>query len=131
MNEYSDKVIEHFQNPKNVGVIEDANGIGEIGDTDCGDSMKVFIKVENDILTDVKYQIRGCPASIACASVMTELAIGKNIDDALMLNDMDIVNALDGLPEFKIHCSVLSAAVLQRAVSDYFEKYISRGCSVL
>jgi nitrogen fixation protein NifU and related proteins len=131
MNEYSDKVIEHFQNPKNVGVIEDADGIGEIGDTDCGDSMKVFIKVENDILTDVKYQIRGCPASIACASVMTELAIGKNIDDALMLNDMDIVDALDGLPEFKIHCSVLSAAVLQRAVSDYFEKYISQGRSVL
>jgi len=131
MNEYSDKVIEHFQNPKNVGVIEDADGIGEIGDTDCGDSMKVFIKVENDILTDVKYQIRGCPASIACASVMTELAIGKNIDDALMLNDMDIVDALDGLPEFKIHCSVLSAAVLQRAVSDYFEKYISRGRSVV
>ena len=131
MNEYSDKVIEHFQNPKNVGVIEDADGIGEIGDTDCGDSMKVFIKVENDILTDVKYQIRGCPASIACASVMTELAIGKNIDDALMLNDMDIVDALDGLPEFKIHCSVLSASVLQRAVADYFEKYISQGRSVL
>jgi nitrogen fixation protein NifU and related proteins len=131
MNEYSDKVIEHFQNPKNVGVIEDANGIGEIGDTDCGDSMKVFIKVENDILTEVKYQIRGCPASIACASVMTELAIGKNIDDALMLNDMDIVDALDGLPEFKIHCSVLSASVLQRAVADYFEKHISQGRSVL
>lgn len=93
--------------------------------------MKVFIKVENDILTDVKYQIRGCPASIACASVMTELAIGKNIDDALMLNDMDIVDALDGLPEFKIHCSVLSAAALQRAVSDYFEKYLSKGHSVL
>jgi nitrogen fixation protein NifU and related proteins len=131
MNEYSDKVIEHFQNPRNVGVIEDADGIGEIGDTDCGDSMKVSIKVKNDILTEVKYQIRGCPASIACASVMTELAIGKNIDDALMLNDMDIVDALDGLPEFKIHCSVLSAAVLQRAVSDYFEKYISQCRSVL
>lgn len=131
MNEYSDKVIEHFQNPRNVGIIEDAHGIGEIGDSDCGDSMKVFIKVENDILTDVKYQIRGCPASIACASVMTELAIGKNIDDALVLNDLDIVDALDGLPELKTHCSVLSAAGLQRAVSDYFEKYISKGRSVL
>jgi nitrogen fixation protein NifU and related proteins len=131
MNEYSDKVIEHFQNPRNVGFVEDANGIGEIGDTDCGDFMKVFIKVENDILTDVKYQIRGCPASIACASVMTEMAIGKNLDDALMLNDMDIVDALDGLPEFKIHCSVLSASALQRAVADYFEKYISQGRSVL
>ncbi len=131
MNEYSEKVIEHFRNPRNVGTIEDADGIGEIGDQDCGDSMKVFIKVENDILTDVKYQIRGCPASIACASVMTELAIGKNIDDALLLNDLDIVNALDGLPELKIHCSVLSAAALQRAVSDYFEKYIRRGRTVL
>ncbi|HEX2966074.1 MAG TPA: iron-sulfur cluster assembly scaffold protein [Syntrophorhabdaceae bacterium] len=131
MNEYSDKVIEHFRNPRNVGFIEDAHGIGEIGDTDCGDSMKVFIRVEDDTLTDVKYQIRGCPASIACASVMTELAIGKNIDDALLLNDLDIVNALDGLPEFKVHCSVLSAACLQRAVSDYFEKYISQGRSIL
>jgi len=132
MNEYSDKVIDHFRNPRNVGSIEDANGIGEIGDPDCGDFMKVFIKVENDILTDVKYQIRGCPASIACASIMTELAIGKNLDDVLMLNDMDIVHALDGLPDFKLHCSVLSAAGLQRAVTDYFEKYvISQGHTVL
>ena len=131
MNEYSDKVIEHFTNPRNAGIIEDAHGIGEIGDSDCGDFMKVFIKVENDILTEVKYQIRGCPASIACASVMTELAIGKNLDDALMLNDCDIVDALDGLPEFKVHCSVLSASGLQRAVADYFEKYISHGRSVL
>ncbi len=131
MNEYSKKVIEHFQNPRNVGFIEDAHGIGEIGDPDCGDFMRVYIKVENDILTDIKYQIKGCPASIACASVMTELAIGKNVDDALMMSDMDIVDALDGLPEFKIHCSVLSAAGLRMAVTDYFEKYISKGRSVL
>ncbi len=131
MNEYSEKVIEHFQNPRNVGFIEDAHGVGEIGDPDCSDFMRVYIKVENDILTDVKYQIKGCPASIACASVMTELAIGKDIDDALMMNDMDIVDALDGLPEFKIHCSVLSATGLRMAVTDYFEKYISKGRSVL
>jgi len=105
MHEYSEKVIEHFRNPKNVGMIEDPDGVGEIGDPHCGDFMKVYIKIEHDTVKDVKYQIRGCPASIACASTMTELAIGKHLDDAMVITDEDIVEALDGLPEFKIHCS--------------------------
>ena len=126
MRGYSKKVIEHFLNPKNSGIIEDADGIGEIGDPSCGDFLRVFIKVEGNTVTDVKYQIRGCPASIACASAMTELTIGKNLDDVMMLTDDDIVKELDGLPEFKIHCSALAASGLQKAIIDYFEKYVSR-----
>ncbi len=125
MIKYSDKVREHFLSPKNVGVIEDANGVGEIGDSDCGDFMKVYVKVENDVVVDVKYQIRGCPASIACASAMTELAIGRDLQDVMLITDGDIVDALDGLPEFKLHCSVLGAAGLQKAIIDYFERYVS------
>lgn len=121
--EYSKKVIEHFLTPKNAGTIENPDGIGEIGDPNCGDFLRVFIKVENDIITDVKYQIRGCPASIACASAMTEIVIGKNLDDAMMLTDEDIVNALDGLPEFKIRCSALAASGLHKAIVDHFVKY--------
>ncbi|MCX5809814.1 MAG: iron-sulfur cluster assembly scaffold protein [Proteobacteria bacterium] len=126
MNRYSDKVLENFSNPRNAGTIDDANGVGEIGDPDCGDFMKVYIKVEGDIVTDVKYQIRGCPASIACASAMTELALGKNLDDVMMITNDDIVNALDGLPEFKIHCSALGATGLQKAIMDYFEKHVNK-----
>lgn len=124
MIQYSNKVLDHFRNPKNAGIIENASGTGEIGDPECGDFMRVYIKVEGDIVTDVKYQIRGCPASIACASAMTEIAKGKNLDDAMMVTDDDIVNALDGLPEFKIHCSALGATGLQKAIMDYFEKYV-------
>jgi nitrogen fixation NifU-like protein len=119
---YSKKVLEHFKNPKNAGVIDDANGIGEIGDPDCGDFMRVYIKVEDGLITNVKYQIKGCPASIACASAMTELVIGKRLDDAIVLTDDDIVEALDGLPEFKVHCSALGASGLQMALMDYYEK---------
>lgn len=125
MNIYSRKVLQHFSNPKNAGTIEDADGIGEIGDPDCGDFLRVFIKVEDNHISDVKYQIRGCPASIACASAMTEMAIGKNLDDAMMITDDDIVNELDGLPEFKIHCSALAASGLKKAIIDYFERYIT------
>jgi nitrogen fixation NifU-like protein len=126
MVEYSEKVLQHFQNPKNAGVIEDADGIGEINVQECGDLLRVFIKVEKDVVTDVKYQIRGCPAAIACASAMTELAIGKNIEDALMVSEDDIVEALDGLPEFKLHCSNLGAAGLRMAIVNYFENCISK-----
>jgi len=124
MHGYSTKVVEHFKNPKNAGIIENADGVGEIGDAECGDFMRVFIKVEGDVVADVKYQIRGCPASIACASAMTEHAKGKNLDDAMMISDSDIVDALDGLPEFKIHCSALGATGLQKAIIDYFEKCV-------
>lgn len=127
MSEYSIKVIEHFKNPKNVGSIEEADGIGEIGDPDCGDFMKVYIRVENNIITDVKYQIKGCPASIACASAMTELAIGRNLDDAMMLSDTEIMDALNGLPDHKLHCSNLGASGLKKAVMDHFERFIAKG----
>jgi nitrogen fixation NifU-like protein len=126
MTEYSEKVIDHFNNPRNAGIIKDASGIGEIGDPSCGDILRVFIKVENDVVADVKYQIRGCPAAIACASAMTELAMGKNLDDAMMLSEDDIVDALDGLPEFKVHCSAMGAAGLRKAIMDYFEKHINK-----
>ena len=129
MTRYSDKVMEHFANPRNAGVIEEADGIGEIGDPDCGDFMKVFIKIDKHTVMDVKYQIRGCPASIACASAMTELAIGKDLDDVMMISDDDIVAALDGLPEFKVHCSALGAGGLQMAVIDYFDKHVAGKCS--
>ena len=127
MSEYSEKVIEHFQSPRNAGVIKDADGIGEINVQDCGDLLRVFIKVEKDVVTNVKYQIRGCPAAIACASAMTELAIGKNIEDAMVVSEDDIVEALDGLPESKLHCSNLGIAGLRKAIMDYFEKYVSKG----
>lgn len=122
MVEYSEKVIEHFRNPKNIGTIDDASGIGEIGDPECGDFMRVFIKVEDQMVKDVKYQIKGCPASIACGSAMTELAIGKSLEDAMFITDDDIVAALDGLPEFKVHCSALGASGLAHAIMDYFER---------
>ena len=126
MFEYGEKVLQHFQNPKNVGVIEDADGIGEINVQECGDLLRVFIKVEKDVVTDVKYQIRGCPAAIACASAMTELAIGKSIEEAMLVSEDDIVEALDGLPEFKLHCSNLGAAGLRRAIVNYFENCVSK-----
>ncbi len=127
MQIYSKKVLKHFKEPKNAGFMEDPDGIGEIGDPDCGDFLRVFIKIDDNIIKDVKYQIRGCPASIACASAMTEMAIGKDLDEAMMITDDDIVNELDGLPEFKIHCSALAATGLQKAIIDYFEKYINKG----
>lgn len=127
MAEYSEKVIEHFKNPRNAGVIEDADGIGEIGDPSCGDFLRVYLKVEDDKVAEVKYQIRGCPASIACASVMTELVTGRHIDDAMMLSEDEIVEALDGLPEYKLHCSNLGAAGLRKAIIDYFQRYVSKG----
>jgi nitrogen fixation NifU-like protein len=126
MHEYSDKVLEHFRNPKNAGIIENADGTGEVGDPNCGDFLRVFIRVEDNTVTDVKYQIRGCPAAIACASAMTELAIGKNLDDVMFITDDDIVDALDGLPEFKLHCSNLGASGLQKAVVDHFTRYLSK-----
>ncbi len=125
MGFYSEKVVAHFKAPRNAGSLPDADGIGEIGDPGCGDFMRVFIKVEGNVITDVKYQIKGCPASIAVASAMTELAIGKDLDDALMLTDEDVVEALDGLPEEKLHCSVLGITGLRKAIQDHFMKYIN------
>jgi nitrogen fixation NifU-like protein len=125
MGFYSEKVVAHFKEPRNVGILDDADGIGEIGDPTCGDFMRVFIKVDKNVIKDVKYQIRGCPASIAVASAMTELAIGKDLDDALMLTDVDVLEALDGLPEEKLHCSVLGITGLRKAIQDHFMRHIS------
>jgi nitrogen fixation protein NifU and related proteins len=125
MGLYSEKVVAHFKEPRNAGILEDADGIGEIGDPACGDFMRVFIRVKENTITDVKYQIKGCPASIAVASVMTELAIGKDLDEALMLSDGDVLVALDGLPEEKLHCSVLGITGLRKAIQDHFMRYIS------
>ena len=122
MASYSKKVLEHFFSPKNAGQIENPSGVGEIGDPNCGDFLRVYIKVEDEKVTDVKYQIRGCPASIACASAMTELVMGKDLEDVMMITDEDIVNELGGLPEFKIHCSALAASGLHKAIMDYFER---------
>ncbi len=122
MNEYSEKVIEHFRNPRNAGSIDNADGVGEVGDPGCGDFLRVYIKVESRIISDVKYQIHGCPASIACASAMTELVIGNDIDDALMIKNEDIVNALDGLPEHKQHCSNLGAFAVKKAILNYIQR---------
>lgn len=119
---YTDEVLQHFREPKNVGTIDDANGIGTIGDPSCGDALQLFIKVENDHLVDVKYLIKGCPAAIAVASAMSELAKGKTLGEAQGITDDDIVKALGGLPEIKLHCSNLGASALNLAIKDYFDR---------
>jgi nitrogen fixation protein NifU and related proteins len=119
---YTDEVLQHFREPKNVGSIDDANGIGTIGDPGCGDALQLFIKVEGDRLVDVKYLIKGCPAAIAVASAMSELAKGKTLAEAQGITDDDIVRALGGLPEIKLHCSNLGASALCLAINDYFDK---------
>lgn len=119
---YTDEVLEHFRQPKNVGTIDDANGIGMIGDPECGDALRLYIKVEDDRLVDVKYLIKGCPAAIAVASAMSELAKGKTLAEAQEITDDDVVQALGGLPEIKLHCSNLGASALYLAIKDYFDK---------
>ena len=120
--EYTEKVIEHFSNPRNVGEIPDADGVGVIGSAECGDVLKVWIKVADEHLVDIKYRVFGCPAAIAACSVMTELAMGKHIDDAYKLTDARVVEALGGLPDNKYHCSNLAASVLHKAIANYFFK---------
>ncbi len=125
MNEYTEIVMDHFHNPRNVGIINNHDGVGEVGDPGCGDFLRVYIKVEDNIIEAVRYQIRGCPASIACASVMTELTIGKDLDEAMMIDDMDIVKALGGLPEYKLHCSNLGATGLKKAIMNHLARCVS------
>ena len=119
---YSDKVLEHFSNPRNVGEIEDADGIGEVGNDKCGDIMKMYIKVDKGIITDVKFKTYGCGAAVATSSMATELIKGKPIEDALKLTNKAVVEALDGLPEVKLHCSVLAEQAIKSALSDYYTK---------
>ena len=120
---YSDKTIEWFRNPRTVGEIADADGIGAVGDATCGDFLKIFIKVEEDHVRDIKFLCRGCPAAIATAGAATELARGKHLDEAVEITDEQIVAAVGGLPEPKLHCSNLAAEALQRAILDYVLNY--------
>ena len=120
---YSEKVMDHFQNPRNVGKIEDADGIGEVGNAKCGDIMKMYIKVdENEIITDVKFNTFGCGSAIATSSMATEMIKGKSIKEALAISNKAVVEALDGLPTNKIHCSVLAEEAVKAAVEDYYKK---------
>ena len=119
---YSEKVMDHFKNPRNVGEIENADGIGEVGNVKCGDIMKIYIKVDKGIITDVKFKTFGCGSAIASSSMATEMIKGKSIDDALELTNKAVVEALDGLPAQKIHCSVLAEEAVKAAIKDYYEK---------
>ena len=117
--EYSKEVMEHFSNPRNVGKIEDADGIGEVGNATCGDIMKVYLKVEGDVIADAKFNTFGCGAAIATSSIATDMIIGKTLDEALQITNEAVVEALDGLPANKHHCSVLAEEAVKAAIEDY------------
>ncbi|MBO4570109.1 MAG: Fe-S cluster assembly scaffold protein NifU [Clostridia bacterium] len=119
---YSEKVMDHFRNPRNVGEIADADGIGEVGNAKCGDIMRMYIKVKDNIITDVKFMTFGCGSAIATSSIATEMIKGKSIDEALDLSNQAVVEALGGLPAHKIHCSVLAEEAVKAAVKDYYDK---------
>ncbi len=119
---YSDKVMDHFTNPRNVGEIEDADGIGEEGNPVCGDAMKIFIKVKDDVITDLKFKTFGCASAIAVSSMVTEMAKGMTIEEALKITKASLAEALDGLPPQKMHCSNLGADALHKAIEDYKSK---------
>ena len=116
---YSDKVMDHFRNPRNVGEIPDADGIGEVGNPTCGDIMKIYIKVSNEVIEEIKFKTFGCGAAIATSSMITEMAKGRNVDDAVTLSNKNVAEALDGLPPIKMHCSNLAADALHAAIEDY------------
>lgn len=119
---YSDKVMDHFQHPRNVGKLDDADGIGEVGNAKCGDIMRMYIKVKDDVITDCKFNTFGCGSAIATSSMATELIKGKPISEALELSNKAVVEALDGLPAYKIHCSVLAEEAVRAAVKDYYDR---------
>lgn len=119
---YSEKVMDHFRNPRNVGIIEDADGVGEVGNAKCGDIMKIYLKIDNNIISDVKFETFGCGSAIASSSMATELIKGKPVDEALALTNKAVVEALDGLPAHKIHCSVLAEEAIKKALQDYYDK---------
>ena len=122
MEEYSEKVKDHFMNPRNVGVIEDADGYGKIGNASCGDIMEIFMKIEDDIIKDVKFRTFGCASAIATSSISTEMILGKSVDEALKLTNKAVAEALDGLPPAKMHCSVLAEEAIKAAIEDYMAK---------
>lgn len=122
---YSEKVMDHFRNPRNIGRIEDADGVGRVGNPICGDIMAIYIKVEDDIITDIKFETFGCGAAIATSSMVTELVKGKTIEEALRITNKTVAEALDGLPPIKMHCSVLAEEGLRGAIADYRERQLS------
>ena len=120
--QYSEKVMDHFTNPRNVGEIENADGVGVVGNAKCGDIMKIYLKIENDVITDCKFKTFGCGAAIATSSMATELVKGHTIKEALALTNQVVVEALDGLPPVKVHCSVLAEEAVRSAIADYYKK---------
>lgn len=123
--EYSDTVIDHFMCPRNAGSMLDANSIGCSGDPSCGDSLTIYIKVQDNVITDISFLVFGCAAAIASSSMTTELAKGKTLEEALKITDNDIANALGGLPDHKVHCSVLGATALKNAIEDYSARILN------
>ena len=119
---YSEKVMEHFTNPRNVGDMPNADAVGEVGNAKCGDIMKIFLKVDDDVITDVRFQTFGCGAAVATSSIATEMVKGKTISDALSITNKAVADALDGLPSAKMHCSVLAEQAIKAAITDYYEK---------
>lgn len=120
---YSETVMDHFRNPRNVGVIENADGIGEVGNAKCGDIMKIYLKIDGDIISDVKFETFGCGSAIASSSMATEMIKGKPLSDALRLSNKAVAEALDGLPAHKLHCSVLAEEAIRAAVKDYYDRH--------
>ena len=120
---YSEKVMDHFTNPRNVGIIEDADGVGEVGNAKCGDIMKIYLKIENGIIVDVKFNTFGCGSAIASSSMATEMIKGKPLSEALALTNQAVAEALDGLPPHKMHCSVLAEEAIKAAIKDYYDRH--------
>ena len=119
---YSEKVMDHFLHPRNVGVLEDADGVGEDGNAKCGDIMKIYLKIDNDVISDVKFETFGCGSAIASSSMATEMIKGKPVSEALQLTNKAVAEALDGLPAHKLHCSVLAEEAIKSALKDYYDK---------
>ena len=119
---YSEKVMEHFRCPQNVGSMQDADGEGTVGDPNCGDSLTIYVKVQGEVITDIRFLVFGCTASIATSSMITVLAKGKSLDEAIKISEQDVIDSLGGLPEKKQHCSNLGVSALRKAIYNYFEK---------
>lgn len=127
---YSEKVMDHFRNPRNTGVIENADGVGEVGNVKCGDIMKIYLKIEDDIIEDARFETFGCASAIASSSMATELIKGRPVSEALALTNQAVVEALDGLPAHKVHCSVLAKEAIEKALQDYYEKQDAADCQI-
>ena len=119
---YTDTVMDHFRNPRNVGSMENPDGVGEVGNAKCGDIMKMYLKIDNNVITDVKFETFGCASAIASSSIATEMIKGKTVDEALALTNREVVDRLGGLPAYKLHCSVLAEEAVKSAVKDYYDR---------